>query len=46
MPKLDTNTVIANDVLLNSDGHPCVFVNDEIHSLFKWCASAYALFER
>ena len=33
MPKLDTNTLIANSVLLNSDGHPWVLVNNEIHPL-------------
>ena len=29
MPKLGTNTVIANGVLLNSDGHPCALVNGD-----------------
>ena len=31
MPKFGTNAVIANGVLLNGDGHPCVLVNGEIH---------------
>ena len=31
MPKLGTNTVIANGVLLNGDGHPCVLVNGDVH---------------
>ena len=29
MPKLGTNTVIANGVLLNGDGHPCVLLNSD-----------------
>ena len=29
MPKLGTNTVIANGVLVNSDGHPCALVNGD-----------------
>ena len=29
VPKLGTNTVIANGVLLNSDGHPCALVNGD-----------------
>jgi len=31
VPKLGTNTVIANGILLNGDSHPCVLVNDKIH---------------
>ena len=31
MSELGTNTVIANGILVNGDGHPCVLVNDEIH---------------
>ena len=29
MPKLGTNTLIANGVLLNGDGPPCVLVNGD-----------------
>ena len=31
MPKLGTNTVIANGVLFNGDGPPCVLVNGDGH---------------
>jgi len=58
VPKLGTNIVIANGVLLNGHGHPCVLVNgDEIRPSnsgvctfsnlsFKWPASKYPLLEQ
>ena len=33
MPKLGTNTVITNGVLLKGDGLPCILVNGKIYAL-------------